>query len=490
MPRSRKPEDPEKYPVPCCRCGSHYQVAARWPDGSICGYCYVQAKRTTGQCACGHNGVLPGMIDDRPACRKCSGVKLNVDCAECGAEAELYAQGRCWTCTLNRAVDRSLTNFETGEMSPQLSTLATALKSMRRSNSGLTWIRQKHVAAFLDELRTFPTVDHEALDGFPASRTREHVRELLVTHGALAPRPEYIAKFEKWSSDALARVATPAHREIATRYVRWHHLRRMHSLEEAHVGTFLRSKQTVTVAIDFLNWLSDRGVTIDDLQQSDLDLWQADGTTTREIASRFLQWLKKNKLAPKDLTMTPHRRGTSPKLDADGQQDAIDRVTTEAIEPREKCAAILVLVFAQPISRVARLLWRDVTISDELVTVQLGSIAIALPPPLDEPWRALATSLQNRQTAAQPHAHWVFPGRKPGQPINPGHLRQRLRGIFEARAARLGTIHELTKLAPVAILADTLGYAPSTVELHAIASTAQYAEYMGTVSELGPGTSV
>ena len=75
-------------------------MVAIWPDGSICGYCYQAAKRITGICACGHQGVLPGLIDDRPACRRCSGVKLNVDCVSCGDEAELYSGGRCQRCVL------------------------------------------------------------------------------------------------------------------------------------------------------------------------------------------------------------------------------------------------------------------------------------------------------------------------------------------------------------------------------------------------------
>ncbi|BBY66806.1 hypothetical protein MHEL_50490 [Mycolicibacterium helvum] len=46
--------------------------------------CYQAAKRITGICACGHQGVLPGIIHNRPACRRCSGVTINVDCVSCG----------------------------------------------------------------------------------------------------------------------------------------------------------------------------------------------------------------------------------------------------------------------------------------------------------------------------------------------------------------------------------------------------------------------
>ena len=34
----------------------------------------------------------------------------------------------------------------------------------------------------------------------------------------------------------------------------------------------------------------------------------------------------------------------------------------------------------------------DVTITEELVTIQLGTIQIALPDPLDKPWRELAAN--------------------------------------------------------------------------------------------------
>ncbi|MGH3326376.1 MAG: hypothetical protein ACRDPT_01015 [Streptomycetales bacterium] len=62
------------------------------------------------------------------------------------------------------------------------------------------------------------------------------------------------------------------------------------------------------------------------------------------------------------------------------------------------------------------------------------------------------------------------------------HLRDRFRRrLFGTRAARLGTLHELTKLAPVAIIAEALGYSPKTVESHATTSGADYARYVGAI---------
>jgi hypothetical protein len=45
--------------------------------------------------------------------------------------------------------------------------LADALKSMKRANSGLTWIRQKHVTVFLRKLAVAPEVTDETFDELP-----------------------------------------------------------------------------------------------------------------------------------------------------------------------------------------------------------------------------------------------------------------------------------------------------------------------------------
>jgi hypothetical protein len=66
----------------------------------------------------------------------------------------------------------------------------------------------------------------------------------------------------------------------------------------------------------------------------------------------------------------------------------------------------------------------------------------------------------------------VFRGYTPGRHVSAHNLRYQLRDVFSARAARLGTLHELTKLAPIAIIAEMLGYSPATIERHAIASAA------------------
>jgi hypothetical protein len=307
-----------------------------------------------------------------------------------------------------------------------------------------------------------PPITHKGLDELPSSRTQDYVRGLLVEHGALPRRDETKIRYLKWADEALGRVQHPQMRDVIECYIRWHHIRRMNESEQVSHGTFLRSKQAVTVAIDLLNWLADEGVELGELQQGQLDRWVATGPTTRLIADRFLRWAIKSRLVAHDLTLPKHRRGTSARLSADEQDQAIHQVVhTDELTPRDHAAAILVLVFAQQIEKVVRLTWDDVTVTDELVTVRLAGLAIALPDPLDRPWHQLAASPGHEQTAAHPNSNWVFPGYSPastsaheharatqapvqrprGATGNPGRTQQARAGCDHRRDPRLSPSH-------------------------------------------------
>lgn len=146
---------------------------------------------------------------------------------------------------------------------------------------------------------------------------------------------------------------------------------------------------------------------------------------------------------------------------------------------RDRAAAILVLVFGQRIE--------DVSGTDDLVTITLGGFAIELREPLDAPWRSLATNPGNHRTAAHPTGPWVFRGYSPGRHIDAMSLRDRLRRrLVSTRAARLGTLYELTTPAPAASIAEAPGYSPAAIERHVKESGAHYAQYVAAVIDAGP----
>jgi hypothetical protein len=236
-------------------------------------------------------------------------------------------------------------------------------------------------------------------------------------------------------------------------------------------SVFLRAKQTVTVTIEFCNWLAaEHHITVDQLTQAHIDLWQATGPT-REHILRFIRWAIKAKLIPADLAVAPHRRGTAARMPVQQQNAVIEQVAhQQTLHPRDRLATILIIVFAQRAEDIAALTWEQITITADTVTIDLAGLPIDLPAPLDEPVRALAATNYNNQTAALPNSPWVFRGYRPGTHVGPTHLRSHLRPILAALESRPGTLNELTQTTPIAILAETLGYSPQTLEAHARAS--------------------
>jgi hypothetical protein len=92
---------------------------------------------------------------------------------------------------------------------------------------------------------------------------------------------------------------------------------------------------------------------------------------------------------------------------------------------------------------------------------------------------ALAASNYKKQTAAHPNSPSVF-RRSSRHACHAGHLRAQLRPILAALESPLQIANELTQSTPIAILAETLGYSPQTLEAHARASASTYARHVAT----------
>jgi hypothetical protein len=93
---------------------------------------------------------------------------------------------------------------------------------------------------------------------------------------------------------------------------------------------------------------------------------------------------------------------------------------------------------------------------------------------------------QFRKRTANSNAHhspWIFRGHAPDKPISAGYITTHLKDVFSSRAARLGTLHELTKLGPTPIIAEALDYSPTTIEKHRIDSAAAYSQYIAAIRE-------
>jgi hypothetical protein len=104
-----------------------------------------------------------------------------------------------------------------------------------------------------------------------------------------------------------------------------------------------------------------------------------------------------------------------------------------------RVVALLVLLYAQPVSRIVRLTVHDVLRDDGQVAIRFGDP----PSPVPEPFatlllRFIDTRL-NTSTPANQASPWLIPGKNAGEPMTAARVRKRLRasGIptHQARAA-------------------------------------------------------
>ena len=99
------------------------------------------------------------------------------------------------------------------------------------------------------------------------------------------------------------------------------------------------------------------------------------------------------------------------------------RYVTDDTAPPNRAAACLLLLYAQPLSRIGRLTADDLTTVDGELYIHLGEPPSPVPAPFADLLEQLAGA------AAASGTQWLFPGRLPGQPIAYSTLHRRLRSL-------------------------------------------------------------
>jgi hypothetical protein len=89
------------------------------------------------------------------------------------------------------------------------------------------------------------------------------------------------------------------------------------------------------------------------------------------------------------------------------------------------------------------------------------------PTPVPEPFATLllqaTTQRDNLQTATNPSARWLFPGRRAGQPLHASHLSELVRDLgVLALAGRTAALRQLVLQVPAPVVAQVLGYHHNT----------------------------
>lgn len=425
----------------------------------------MHALETYGQCAgCGADRLTPGIAPDGGRlCTDCAGGLGDFTCESCGREARRYRRGVCGNCVLAGHL-ALLLDDGTGRIRPELVPFAEAFGQMRRPRGGMTWIRQPHVREMLRTLADpAAPLTHETLSGMSPWRSVSYLRDLLMLHGVLPPADRNLMLFERWLDETLTGVSRPGDRQLIGRFASWHVRRRLRRFAGCGPVT---GKQTanargeIRLAISFLASLHDRGRELADCRQADVDAWYAGAYTARRPTHAFLRWAMNGKLMPQ--VTVPHQATTRPAPISQGQRLSLLRrmLTDVETDLLTRVAAILMLLYAQPLTRILALT------TDDIISQDAGEIAIRLgdpPAPVPDPFAGLllryAGQRLNLTTATNAGARWLFPGRRGGQPMIPDTIERRLRSAgIAALAGRTAALRQLVLQAPAPVIATMLGY--------------------------------
>ncbi|MEV5753162.1 hypothetical protein AB0L00_35545 [Actinoallomurus sp. NPDC052308] len=326
------------------------------------------------------------------------------------------------------------------------------------------WIRQSWVQELLADLATgrIP-LTHEALHALPNWRTVAYLRDLLMASGVLPALDKQLLHYETWLTRRLVELDGHPHQQTLRRFATWHVLPRLRDRARQrpltpNVRRF--AGEQFTAARKFLTWLDERDFTLATCTQADLDAWNAThGEHHRRVLRAFLLWAMNNRRMPR-LTLPVQQAPKGERLSQHRRLELIRRAATDVQIPLPtRVAACLMLLYAQPVSRLLRLTINDVLRQDDGIFLRLGDP----PTPVPEPFATLLAELidhrPNMNTATNPHTRWLFPSRRAAQPLNTGTMLQRLRDHgFPTQTARTSALRQLVLQAPTPVIAESLGF--------------------------------
>jgi len=469
--------------VTCGRCGlTGPRRGVTWLEGYVCRRCYQQATRRHGRCpGCGDQRLLPGLgTGGQPTCGDCAEVDQDFRCTRCRQEDEPHRRGLCARCCLRDDLS-VLLDDGTGQVRPELQGLFEALVAQPRPRSALIWLRNPDVQRLLTGLaRRQLDLTHATFDHDRAARTAMHLRELLVRHGALPPIDRTLVLFLAWLEQTLTRYSPDTGR-LLNAFARWHHLRRMRELSDRgrlKPGAAATARQQITVAGQFLSHLETRGVAFDQVRQPDLDAWLAPGPSTRYTARTFVVWAVEARQLP-PLRFPYCAAKNTPVLDQQVRLTLLQRFLTVDDQPvAYRLAAVLLLLYAQPVTRIAPLRLDDIGRGRDGVTLHLAGQPVILPATVTGLLDQHLDSRTNINTAANAGSRWLFPGYRPDQPLHHSHLMTKLRDAgVPLLASRNSALRQLVLDMPPAVAAQALGYSPQVADAHARQAGATWTSY-------------
>jgi hypothetical protein len=177
--------------------------------------------------------------------------------------------------------------------------------------------------------------------------------------------------------------------------------------------------------------------------------------------------------------------GPARALDTEARWDQARRLLHDnALDPGDRFAGLLVLLYARQPSAISRLTLDTIDADGGEVLLHLCHEPIPLPEPLDGLARHLIATRRGHATIGDyGTSPWLLPGGRPGQPISPYRLAERLHQIgIQPGPARSTTLFQLAAEVPAAILARMLGIHINVAVAWQHASAGDWMTYAADIS--------
>jgi integrase len=270
--------------------------------------------------------------------------------------------------------------------------------------------------------------------------------------------------FEQWLARWLEQLSDPAQHKILQTYATWSVLRRLRrSAEDGPLGPYREqaARCGLRAAVAFLDDLASHGVDLAGCRQADLDRWLATASdSAKKTLWPFFTWAIRTRRMPR-LSLPPLRRETPKLISLRERAELLRRIHVgDDMNLTERVIAMLILLYAQPLSRITRLSVDDITLDEHgEMLVRLGDPPAPVPAPFAAIIKDYLASRPNLTTAANPNSTWLFPGQSAGQPLHPTSIRTRLhRHGIPNLPGRSRALRELVAQAPPSVVAGMLGY--------------------------------
>ncbi|RMH80560.1 MAG: hypothetical protein D6683_04985 [Actinomyces sp.] len=327
---------------------------------------------------------------------------------------------------------------------------------------------------------------HDALDTHAdGDRGIDYLRALLVASGALPAEDRTIHRFEDFARHQMDAVTDAGDRTALAGWLRWQILPRLRLRAESGkpmAYSANNARRAFRQASHLLAALADRDRNLKTCRQTDIDDWFSTSGHSVWQVRPFLTWAmtRGHVSAGVSIPATPPRTLRPVLDDAARWIMARQLVTDTTLNDADRVAGALLVLYGQPLTRIAAITTGDIHHSSDGTTiVELGGH----PVPLHEPFVTLICQLPHRDTQGMSdqldRTGWLFPGRHADRHISPNALGVRLRRIgIEARLMRNSARAQLATEIPPALLGEILGVNATTATRWAALTAGNWTDYV------------